>query len=84
MFLTLPLSRLVSRLARQTGANRFARTFSNRSHVVAWLYAQLVHVIGLDDVCDRLHLHTGPPIQRGCGGWWRGWGWTAGRLRGCF
>ena len=51
---------LVSQLARQTGANALARTFSNWSHVVALLYAQLVHAIGLNDVCDGLRLHSGP------------------------
>jgi hypothetical protein len=51
---------LVSQLARQTGAEQFARTFSNWSHVVALLYAQLVHAIGLNDVCDGLRLHSGP------------------------
>jgi hypothetical protein len=51
---------LVSQLARQTGADQLARTFSNWSHVVALLYAQLVHAIGLNDVCDGLRLHSGP------------------------
>jgi hypothetical protein len=51
---------LVSQLAGQTGANLLARTFSNWSHVVALLYAQLVHAIGLNDVCDGLRLHSGP------------------------
>ncbi len=53
-------SHLVSQLARQTGADLLARTFSNWSHVVARLYAQLVHAIGLNDVCDGLRLHSGP------------------------
>lgn len=51
---------LVSQLARQTGANLLAGTFSNWSHVVTLLYAQLVHAIGLNDVCDGLRLHSGP------------------------
>jgi len=51
---------LVRQLARQTGADLLARTFSNWSHVVALLYAQLVHAIGLNDVCDGLRLHSGP------------------------
>jgi hypothetical protein len=51
---------LVSQLARQTGADQRARSFSNWSHVVALLYAQLVHAIGLNDVCDGLRLHSGP------------------------
>lgn len=51
---------LVSQLARQTRADQLARTFSNWSHVVALLYAQLTHAIGLNDVCDGLRLHSGP------------------------
>jgi len=51
---------VTSQLARLTGADLFARSFSNWSHVVALLYAQLVHAIGLNDVCDGLRLHSGP------------------------
>ena len=51
---------LVSQLARDLGAEGLARTFSHWSHVVALLYAQLVHAIGLNDVCDGLQLHSGP------------------------
>jgi len=51
---------LVPRLARQTGAQQKVRTFSAWSHVVALLYAQLTHSIGLNDVCDALTLHSGP------------------------
>lgn len=36
-----------------------ARTFSAWSHVVALLYAQLTHSIGLNDVCDALRHHVG-------------------------
>jgi hypothetical protein len=36
------------------------RSFSAWSHVVALLYAQLTHSIGLNDVCDALSLHSGP------------------------
>lgn len=36
-----------------------ARTFSAWSHVVAMLYAQLTHAIGLNDVCDGLRHHSG-------------------------
>ena len=35
------------------------RTFSAWSHVVAMLYAQLTHAIGLNDVCDGLRHHGG-------------------------
>jgi len=51
---------LVSRLARETGAQEKARTFSPWSHVLALMYAQLTHSIGLNDVCDALSLHSGP------------------------
>jgi hypothetical protein len=50
---------LVARLARKHGADAKARAFSPWSHVVALLYAQLVHAISLNDVCDGLRLHAG-------------------------
>ena len=42
---------LVSKLARKHGVDKKARTFTPWSHVVALLYAQLTHAIGLNDVC---------------------------------
>jgi hypothetical protein len=51
---------LVPKLARQTGVDKKVRTFSAWSHVVALLYAQLTHGIGLNDVCDALSLQSGP------------------------
>jgi len=51
---------LVPQLARQTGVDQQARTFSPWSHVVSLLFAQLTHAIGLNDVCDALRLHAGP------------------------
>jgi hypothetical protein len=53
-------SHLVPKLARETGVDKACRTFSAWSHVVAMLYAQLTHSIGLNDVCDALRLHSGP------------------------
>jgi hypothetical protein len=50
---------LVAKLARQTGAEQRARTFSPWSHVVAMLYAQISHALGLNDVCDALRLRIG-------------------------
>jgi hypothetical protein len=50
---------LVPRLARATGVEDQARTFSPWSHVVSLLYAQLTHSLGLNDVCDALRLHSG-------------------------
>ena len=35
------------------------RSFSETSHVVAMLYAQLSHSLSLNDVCDCLHFHAG-------------------------
>ena len=51
---------LVPQLARETGVEDHARTFSPWSHTVSLLYAQLTHALGLNDVCDALQLHTGP------------------------
>ena len=51
---------LVSKLAKETGVDKFCRTFSEWSHVVAMLYAQFSHSIGLNDVCDALRLNSGP------------------------
>jgi hypothetical protein len=51
---------LVPKLARATGAQVKARTFSPWSHLLALMYAQLTHSIGLNDVCDALGLHSGP------------------------
>jgi hypothetical protein len=51
---------LVPKLAREHGAAAQARVLSPWSHVVAMLYAQLSHAIGLNDVCDTLALFSGP------------------------
>jgi Domain of unknown function (DUF4372) len=51
---------LVPKLARTTGVENHARTFSSWSHVVSLLYAQITHSLGLNDVCDALRLHSGP------------------------
>src|SRR6266853_763174 len=50
----------VSKIARETGADDRARTFSPWSHVVSLTVAQLTHSIGLNDLCDSLQLHSGP------------------------
>ena len=49
---------LVAKLARKHGVDAKARAFSPWSHVVALLYAQLVHAISLNDICDGLRLHA--------------------------
>jgi hypothetical protein len=51
---------LVPGLARQYDAEAKSRTFKPWSHVVSLIYAQLTHALGLNDVCDALHLNTGP------------------------
>ena len=51
---------LVRKLARATGVEDHARSFSPWSHVVSLLYAQLTHSLGLNDVCDALRLHSSP------------------------
>jgi len=50
---------MVAKLARKHGVNERARTFTPWSHVVALLYAQLAHAIGLNNVSDGLRLHKG-------------------------
>ena len=47
---------LVAKLARATGVEEKARTFTPWSHVVTMLYAQLSHALSLNDVCDALKL----------------------------
>jgi hypothetical protein len=50
----------VAKIARQTGVEERARTFTPWSHVVSLLYGQLTHCLGLNDLCDSLQLHSGP------------------------
>lgn len=50
----------VNRIAKETGADDKARTFSPWSHVVSLTHAQLSHCIGLNDLCDSLQLHSSP------------------------
>lgn len=50
---------LVPKLARESGVEDRARTFSPWSHVVTLLFAQLTHALGLNDVCDGLGLRSG-------------------------
>jgi len=52
-------SYLVPKLAKETGVDKKARTFSPWSHLVSLIYAQLTHAIGLNDICDGLRLHSG-------------------------
>jgi len=54
---------LVQQIARATGAEDKARSFSPWSHVVSLLYGQLSHSLGLNDLCDALQLHSGPLVS---------------------
>lgn len=51
---------LVPKLARETGADQQARTFTPWSRGVTMLYAQVTHALGLNDVCDALRLWATP------------------------
>lgn len=51
---------LVPKLARESGVDAKARTYTPWSHVVAMLYAQISHALSLNDVCDALKLHLTP------------------------
>lgn len=50
---------LVRKLARETNAEEKSRTFTPWSHVVSLLFAQFIHCLGLNDVCDALKLNSG-------------------------
>lgn len=54
---------LVPQIARATGAEAKARSFTPWSHVVSLLYGQLSHSLGLNDLCDGLQLHSGPLVS---------------------
>lgn len=49
---------MILRLARKSGAEDKARSFSVLSHLSAMLFAQLARAISLNDVCDWLRLKT--------------------------
>jgi len=51
---------LVPQLARETGVEDDARTYTPWSQVLTLLFAQLTHSLGLNDVCDALALHSSP------------------------
>jgi hypothetical protein len=49
---------LVSKVAKESGVEKKARTFSPWSHVLALLFAQFTHALSLNDVCDALKSHA--------------------------
>jgi hypothetical protein len=51
---------LVPKLARETGVDEKARTYSPWSHLVTLGYSQIAHSLSLNDVCDALQLNSGP------------------------
>ncbi len=48
---------MVSNLAKEHGVEARSRTFTPWSHVVSLVYAHLTHAVGLNDVCDGLHMN---------------------------
>lgn len=51
---------LLPKIVREAGAEKLSRTYCYWSHVVAMVYAQLTHCLGLNDLCDALRLRSGP------------------------
>jgi hypothetical protein len=52
-------SSLVPKLARETGVEKKARTFSPWSHLLSLVSAQLPHALGLNEVWDGWRRHRG-------------------------
>ena len=50
---------LIPKLAREHGVDKRSRAFSPVSHVLALMFGQLSHAIGLNDICDTLRNHKG-------------------------
>jgi hypothetical protein len=50
---------LIPKLAHEHGVEKRARSFSPVSHVLALMFGQLTHAIGLNDICDTLRNHSG-------------------------
>jgi Domain of unknown function (DUF4372) len=50
---------LIPKLACKHGVNKKSRTFSPSSHVLALVFGQLSHALGLNDICDTLRNHKG-------------------------
>jgi hypothetical protein len=50
---------LIPKLATEHCVTKKSRSFSPTSHVLALIFGQLSHAIGLNDICDSLHHHSG-------------------------
>ena len=50
---------LVPKLAHKHGVDKQSRSFSPGSHVLALVFGQLSHALGLNDICDTLRNHKG-------------------------
>ena len=50
---------LIPKLANDFGIDRQSRVFSPTSHVLALVFGQLTHALGLNDICDTLRNHCG-------------------------
>ena len=50
---------LIPKLAKKHGVDKKSRSFSPTSHVLSLIFGQLSHAIGLNDICDTLHNHSG-------------------------
>jgi hypothetical protein len=50
---------LIPKIANAFGVDRQSRVFSPTSHVLALVFGQLTHALGLNDICDTLRNHCG-------------------------
>ena len=50
---------LIPKLAHEHGVDKQSRTFTPTSHVLALVFSQLSHALGLNDICDALRNHCG-------------------------
>lgn len=50
---------LIPKLGNEFGIDKQSRTFSPTIHVLALVFGQLTHALGLNDICDALRNHFG-------------------------
>ena len=58
-FFKLIPENLIPKLAAEHGVDKQSRSFSPGSHVLALVFGQLSHALGLNDICDTLSNHKG-------------------------